>query len=100
MISMEVNHYLKRKTQGKTGFVTSKTNRIIKAYDRVEWNFLRNMMINMEFSSDWITKIMKMVCIVSHVGNRFGDIIPSRRLRQTDPLSLYLLIIVAVGLSA
>lgn len=100
MIAFEVNHYLKRKTQGTTGFVALKTD-MSKAYDRVEWNFLRNMMIKMGFSLDWITKIMKMVCIVSyqisHAGKNFDDIIPSQGLRQGDP---YLFIIVAEGLLA
>lgn len=54
-IAFEVHHYLKGKTQGKKGFFTFKID-TRKAYDRVQWNFLRKMMINMRFS-----KIMEMV---------------------------------------
>ncbi|XP_070007924.1 uncharacterized protein [Nicotiana sylvestris] len=46
MISFEINHYLKRKTQGKTGFVALKTD-MSKAYDRVEWDYLKNIMLKL-----------------------------------------------------
>lgn len=40
MISYEVMHFMKRKTQGKLGWMALKLD-MSKAYDRVEWFFLR-----------------------------------------------------------
>lgn len=43
LIAFEVNHYMKRHTQGKTGIAGLKID-ISKVYDRLEWSFIRNMM--------------------------------------------------------
>ncbi|KAL8106994.1 hypothetical protein AgCh_023701 [Apium graveolens] len=40
MVSFEIMHYLKRKKFGREGFMPLKLD-MSKAYDRVEWNFLR-----------------------------------------------------------
>lgn len=43
MISNEVMHYLKRKKYGKDVYVALKLD-ICKAYGRIEWHFLREML--------------------------------------------------------
>lgn len=39
LLAFEVNHYMKRKTQGQNGLAALKID-ISKAYDRLEWDFI------------------------------------------------------------
>lgn len=77
---------------------------ISKAFDRLECNFIEYMLIKFGFQSLWIARIMACVRTVSysflHNGELFGDIVPQRGICQGDPLSPYLYIIHAEGLSA
>lgn len=52
LISFEVLHYLKRKNQGKKGYMALKLD-LSKAYDRIEWAFLRAMIEKMGFCDKW-----------------------------------------------
>ena len=62
-----------------------------KAYDRLEWGFLKALMTKMGFDERWIQLIMKCVSSVEYQivtsGREIGLILPSRGLRQGDPLS-------------
>lgn len=84
LISFEINHYMKRRTQCKNGISRLKID-ISKAYDRLEWCFIENMMVRFGFSAMWITRIMGYLKSVLysflHDGVEFGEVKPQRGVR-------------------
>ena len=74
-----------------------------KVYDRVEWIFLCRLMEKMGFEDHWIQLIYGCISFVSHSilvnGEPHGDIKPTRGLRQGNPLSPYLFLLVSEGLN-
>ncbi|KAK3231108.1 hypothetical protein Dsin_002989 [Dipteronia sinensis] len=74
-----------------------------KTYNIVEWKFLDRMMIKLGFSEGWFRRVMGCVTIVLYSflinGAVYGNVCPTRGLRQGDLMSLYLYLIVAEGLS-
>lgn len=57
MISYEIMHFLKQKQRGNDECMALKLD-VSKAYDRVEWGYLRAILQKMAFHDHWVSLIM------------------------------------------
>ena len=102
-VAFEMMHCINTRKKRKKGLMAVKLD-MSKAYDKVEWRYLEEMMRKMGFQERWIQLTMMCVKTVSYLvlinGKPKGKIFPTRGLRQGNPISPYLFLLCVEGLSA
>ncbi|XP_062007966.1 uncharacterized protein LOC133724996 [Rosa rugosa] len=100
--AFEVVHSIRNRLTGDDPYCVLKHD-ISKAYDRVEWVFLQNIILRMGFNERWVALVMRCVKSVWFSilwnGTAVGRITPTRGLLQGDPLSPYLFLLCSEGLT-
>ncbi|KAH9689005.1 reverse transcriptase domain-containing protein [Citrus sinensis] len=98
IIGYECLNKIRQSKSKRNGLVAHKLD-ISKAYDRVEWEFVKCTMQKLGFSEKWVKLIMNCITTTSFSvlinGVAKGLIHPQRGLRQGCPLSHYLFIMCA-----
>ena len=102
LITHEVLHYLKTSKAEQRCAMVVKTG-MSKAYDRLEWDFIALVMARLGFHRSLIGLIIQCISSVTYSflinGLPRGKVVPSRRIRQGDPLSPYIFIMCSEVLS-
>ena len=103
LITHEVLHFLKSSGAVKHCSMAVKTD-INKAYDRLEWDFIKLVILRFGFHptfADWIMQCISTVSFSFIINDASkGNVKPGRGIRQGDPLSPYIFILCGELLSS
>ena len=72
LVASKIGHAMKKKNSGWNGMMALKLD-ISKAYDRIEWSFLEQMMRHLGFVEEWINWVMMCVTSVSYSFSLMGN---------------------------
>jgi hypothetical protein len=102
LIAFECLHTI-RNQDNKRRYFALKID-MMKAYDRVEWDYLHGCLSKLGFSPSWIQSVMRFVTCVRYAVRVNGEltepVVPSRGIRQGDPNNPYLFLLCTEGLSS